>query len=321
MANDKSVMAVIRAARPTFRNNDDKVAFAVHASFLAAGYVLTAVGPPAFSDSALSSSSTDEVGMEEWNELDGEYAFVYINPEKGSKKVLVKCLVMNGKLLVDALADGSSRPVHLEIDVGEYVGEDGGSNYSTQFKNLENLVKNLDTEVLSKLYGSASSTSGSSSNLESSERSERSTTEPVSGPSGFYTGPSGPYTDPSGIIYPPVMPYGGSDLLPGPGAGIYPSSLSGVVTVEACFLDPVTLVGLVALESLGLALIPLGQKVFHQVPVLIPMGPRVFLVLSLIDLQGIHGGGEVALIQIWSISAAAQISFRYAVQDMSFVIK
>ncbi|CAN6576247.1 unnamed protein product [Malus baccata var. baccata] len=227
MANDKSVMAVIRAARPTFRNNDDKVSFAVHASFLAAGYVLTASGPPAFSDSALSSSSTDEVGMEQWNELDGEYAFVYINPEKGSKKVLVKCLVMNDKLLVDALADGSSQPVHLEIDVGEYVGEDGGSNYSTQFKNLENLVKNLDTEVLSKLYGSASSTSGSSSNLESSERSERSTTEPVSRPSGFYTGPPDPYTDPSGIVYPPIMPYGGSDLLPGPGAGIYPSRGGG----------------------------------------------------------------------------------------------
>ena len=58
MANEKSVMAVIRAARPTFRNNSDKVAFAVHASFAASGYELVATGPPAFSDSALSSSST-----------------------------------------------------------------------------------------------------------------------------------------------------------------------------------------------------------------------------------------------------------------------
>lgn len=57
----------------------------------------------------------DEVGMDQWNELDDEYAFVYVNPEKGSKNVLVKCLVMNDKLLVDALADGSSEPVHLEI--------------------------------------------------------------------------------------------------------------------------------------------------------------------------------------------------------------
>ncbi|GKV14465.1 hypothetical protein SLEP1_g25345 [Rubroshorea leprosula] len=37
MANEKSVMAVIRAARPSFRNNHDKIAFAIHASFLASG--------------------------------------------------------------------------------------------------------------------------------------------------------------------------------------------------------------------------------------------------------------------------------------------
>lgn len=47
-----------------------------------------------------------------------------------------------------------------------------------------------------------------------------------------------------------------------------------------------TLVGLVALETLGLVLIPLDLQVFHQVLVLIPMGPQVFQVLSLIDLQG-----------------------------------
>ncbi|TQE05193.1 hypothetical protein C1H46_009172 [Malus baccata] len=90
---------------------------------------------------------TYEVGMEQWNELDDEYAFVYMNPENGSKNVLVKCFSMNDKLLVDALADRSFQPVHLKIDVGDYVGEDGGSNYSAQFKNLENLVDNSDEKL------------------------------------------------------------------------------------------------------------------------------------------------------------------------------
>jgi proteasome inhibitor subunit 1 (PI31) len=31
------------------------------------------------------------------------------------KKVLVKCLVMNGKLLVHALSQGFKEPLHLEI--------------------------------------------------------------------------------------------------------------------------------------------------------------------------------------------------------------
>lgn len=57
----------------------------------------------------------DEVGIEHWNDSDNEYAFVYLNPEKGGNKVLVKCLVMDDKLLIDALADGASEPVHLEI--------------------------------------------------------------------------------------------------------------------------------------------------------------------------------------------------------------
>lgn len=51
-------MAVIRAARPTFRNPHDKLAFSVHAAFLASGFVLHATGPSASTDDALSSSST-----------------------------------------------------------------------------------------------------------------------------------------------------------------------------------------------------------------------------------------------------------------------
>lgn len=58
MANEQSVIAVIRAARPTFRNAHDKAAFAVHAAFLASGFVLHATGPSASVDDALSSSST-----------------------------------------------------------------------------------------------------------------------------------------------------------------------------------------------------------------------------------------------------------------------
>lgn len=57
MATEQSVMAVIRAARPQFRTGADKAAFAVHAAFAAAGYVLHATGPAAFADDALSISS------------------------------------------------------------------------------------------------------------------------------------------------------------------------------------------------------------------------------------------------------------------------
>ncbi|KAG6697485.1 hypothetical protein I3842_09G202400 [Carya illinoinensis] len=144
MVDDKSVMAVVRAARPSFCNNHDKIAFAV--------------------------------GMDQWNGLDDEYTFVYANPDKGSKKVLVKCLEMEDKLLVDALADGDSEPFRLwgwwvfHCSVEDYAGENGGTNYSGQYKNLAELVKKLDTEILSKLDGSSLP---SSSNNASRERASR----------------------------------------------------------------------------------------------------------------------------------------------------
>ncbi|XP_052117734.1 probable proteasome inhibitor [Arachis duranensis] len=90
-------------------------AIVVHATFLSSGYLLTTTGPQALFDDALSHPSTEEVSVENWNQLDQEYVFVYVNPKKVSNKVPVKCLVINEKLLIDALKEGSSDPAHLEI--------------------------------------------------------------------------------------------------------------------------------------------------------------------------------------------------------------
>ncbi|KAG5011963.1 hypothetical protein JHK82_024138 [Glycine max] len=215
MASEKLVLAVIRAARPTFRNQNDKIAFAVHSSFLTSGYVLTATGPQALSDNAFSDPSNDEVSVDHWNELNDEYAFVYANPEKGSEKVLVKCLVMNDKLLVHAFTQGSSEPLSLEIDVGDYAGEDGVSNYSQQFKNLDKLVKKIDGDILSKLDGSAKASSSSRSS-ETSNRTRQEIPDPVAG----FGEPGGP---PTQFIFPSVPIGSGSDLVPGPAAGVFPS--------------------------------------------------------------------------------------------------
>ncbi|KAK6152488.1 hypothetical protein DH2020_015123 [Rehmannia glutinosa] len=171
MATEQSTMAVIRAARPSFRNRHDKVAFAIHAAFLSAGYILNSTGASAFSDDALSSSSADEVGIDNWNEVEDNYGFVYSNPEKGSKKVLMKCLVMNDKLLVDVLREGDSEPLHLEIDSETDIRDD------------------RDRAVTG-----------------------------VADPEEPYISPP-----PSGYNVPPIPAFGGGDLFPGPGAGMYPT--------------------------------------------------------------------------------------------------
>ncbi|GAB4833881.1 hypothetical protein Ancab_032129 [Ancistrocladus abbreviatus] len=218
MATEKSVMAVIRASRPCFRNNHDKVAFAVHASFLASGFVLVATGPPAFAESALSSSSTEEVGIENWNEVEDEYAFVYVNTEKGNKKVLVKCLAMGDKLVVDALSDGASEPVHVELNVDDYIEENAGNNYNEQYKNLGKLVSSLDSNVLSKLDAPSarSSTAGASSSRRSENPSRDTEEQDVDREL------EGVPDLRSRVAFPPIGPIGSGDLVPGPGAGMYP---------------------------------------------------------------------------------------------------
>jgi len=50
MVTDAAAMAVVRAARPALRGAHDGVAFAAHATFLAAGYSLCAVGPAVLAD-------------------------------------------------------------------------------------------------------------------------------------------------------------------------------------------------------------------------------------------------------------------------------
>ncbi|KAM7265105.1 hypothetical protein ACFE04_002788 [Oxalis oulophora] len=225
MANETSVMAVIRASRPNFRNNYDKAAFAIHSSFIASGYTLTATGPHAFDDSALSSSSTVEVGIDHWNDREDEYAFLYVNP-KNLKRVLVKCLVIGDKLVVDALANGASAPVHLEVNVNDYVNVDGGENYADQYKNLEHLVDKANEEFLNKLDDSKKKPAASdvpSSSTQTHEEESRQDLRDVTGPGVGFFNPRGPMVDRSGFVVPPINPYEGSDLFPGPGAGMYPT--------------------------------------------------------------------------------------------------
>ncbi|KAJ0797891.1 putative PI31 proteasome regulator [Helianthus annuus] len=220
MATEQSVLAIIRASRPNFNNSADKIAFAIHSIFLASGFNLNATGPPAFTDDALTAPFNDDAGIEGWNEVEDNYAFVYSSPD-GSKKVVVKCLVMNKQLFVDALAFGSSDPVHLEINIDDYAGESDDTKYSSQYKNLGKLVDSVNKGVVAKLSGSSNaSTSNATSSEQKAEDADRD--QPRGVPFGLED-PYSPY-HPSGVVMPPVYPnIGGGDLYPQPPAGVFPT--------------------------------------------------------------------------------------------------
>ncbi|XP_042374288.1 probable proteasome inhibitor [Zingiber officinale] len=222
MASDSSVMAVIRASRPSFRNDHDKVVFAVHASFLAAGFSLVATGARALSENP--PTDGEEVGIDGWNEPEDAYAFVYTKTVNGSKKIVsVKCLPIGDELAVDVLDlnEQKKEPLNLQIDIKEYVSDvaDQSSNYSKMYKNLKGLVDNLGAGLLAKLEPKFES---SSSALSADKRRRDTTSEP----SLIIAGQQEPY-DP-GLVYPPIPASGISDIYPSPGAGFFPHRGSGI---------------------------------------------------------------------------------------------
>ncbi|KAG6519741.1 hypothetical protein ZIOFF_023249 [Zingiber officinale] len=262
MASDSSVMAVIRASRPSFRNDHDKVVFAVHASFLAAGFSLVATGARALSENP--PTDGEEVGIDGWNEPEDAYAFVYTKTVNGSKKIVsVKCLPIGDELAVDVLDlnEQKKEPLNLQIDIKEYVSDvaDQSSNYSKMYKNLKGLVDNLGAGLLAKLEPKFESSSSAlrkvltrvdmgtvvweeflfsrhqswvSSGVGqvvrgldegSADKRRRDTT---SEPSLIIAGQQEPY-DP-GLVYPPIPASGISDIYPSPGAGFFPHRGSGI---------------------------------------------------------------------------------------------
>ncbi|XP_031474115.1 probable proteasome inhibitor isoform X1 [Nymphaea colorata] len=223
MASDKSVMAVIRASRPSFRNDHDKVAFLVHASFFSADYVLTAAGKSALGEiSSLLSIGEEEVGTEGWNELEDSYGFLYKKTDdKGRKKtVLVKCLAFGDILTVDAVPTGDGErkaPLDLQIKVGDYVRDGSSANYSELYKNLPEFVKNINGSILSKLEDQPEEGSSSSkSRLQIGE--EHGQGQPDIG---FGREPGTTSIRPAPA--PPIPPLGANDLYPSLGAGMYPA--------------------------------------------------------------------------------------------------
>ncbi|ONK61110.1 uncharacterized protein A4U43_C08F26350 [Asparagus officinalis] len=219
MATDNSVMAVIRASRPNFRNPSDRMAFAVHASFLAAGYSLISTGPSAFSENP---PTGDEVGIEGWNEFEDSYAFVYLKSDKGQKiPILVKCLAIGDALVVDVLnlREDKKEPFHVQINMNEHLVEgDNKVNYGEMYKNLPRLVENLNANILNKVESKTESSSAGSSGNGSGDNTRR---EPV------HMFPVERQQPPPVLRYPPVPASGGSDLFPGPGAGVFPDRGTG----------------------------------------------------------------------------------------------
>ena len=175
MATSATVLAIVRAARPVFRQRADALAFALHAALLAEGFVLVAAGAAA-EDEPSADAALHEAGPDGWNASADEYAFRYRQESAGGGTVVLKALSASGKLFVDAAgAATAAAAAHLELrrvpppsslparreraptdafprnSVDEYTTDKLGSGYADVYSNLEGLLARVRASLLPTL--------------------------------------------------------------------------------------------------------------------------------------------------------------------------
>lgn len=141
MTSSTAVAALIRAFRPEYASDHDKVVFAVHAVVLANGFTLVGVGEE--DHDAVPPPDAPEVGIEGWNASQEVYTFRYVDSLGAKSAVLVKCLAVGKRLLVNFLALGGEAPPETATidDVGEYTTE--SHDVIKGYKNFAGLVDRL----------------------------------------------------------------------------------------------------------------------------------------------------------------------------------
>jgi proteasome inhibitor subunit 1 (PI31) len=220
MASASSVLAVIRAAHPELKSKQDRLAFAIHATFLASGYRLVGTGAAEVDPEEGLPGPEDDVSIEGWNSLGDAYTLRYVKDgDEQARPVVLSMLVVGDKLLVDATRLGSQgEGVHnLELKVDDYVTESESQNYAQLYKNLDDLVGRVQGSIIRKL---------SSEEAQDKKAAATPTTGGLpEGPGAFMPrpGPS-PLVDDSQRRIPGIPAAGGydPDLMPGGGAGIPP---------------------------------------------------------------------------------------------------
>lgn len=145
MAPGTAVSALIRALRPSFSSPHDKVVFSVHAVVLADGYTLVGVGESTQED--IPSQDAPEVDLTGWNTGDGIYTFKYTDASGSRSPLLVKCLAVGKRLLVNFLAFGQDSPPEAITvdDVAEYTTD--STDATKGFKNFGSLVDRLTSAL------------------------------------------------------------------------------------------------------------------------------------------------------------------------------
>lgn len=229
MASAPAVSALLRAYRPELSLEAEKTAFVVHLTFLASGFELVASGDRADADASGGPPSGEPI--QGWNQVPGEYAFLYAYPKlpgtSTSQQAYLKCLSVGDVMMVDAcskdqglaaagaaargtasgeVAAGASTTVlHTELRMSDFVraaaggvGEEkraGTYSVDDMYKNLEGLVNTVATDICLPLLAGHREASDEGAGGSARAQGQASSTAPSTGTGSGSEAPSRPPPD------------------------------------------------------------------------------------------------------------------------------
>lgn len=145
---EHKILQSLTESKPQLRNEFDAVVAVLHLTMRELGFRCT--GLTEKSQSNNNNAYDDKALPDGWNESHDSYSFQYKHTQS-SLNFLVKCLVMNDKLLIHGASKEDNKVFSLEISVKDYVNTNSLSNYDGLYKQLDKLTALFKINITSKL--------------------------------------------------------------------------------------------------------------------------------------------------------------------------
>lgn len=141
-----TLLAIVKASRPSFKSRGCRLAYAIHAFFLSRGGTVVAVGQQA-DDIATDATPTEEVDMVGWDDQQDHFAFCYLPEDGNTQNTLQVIIDISNDILVVHWASVNRKgpikgPKSLQLQISDYTRDATGVQEG--YDNLDQLVNKLN---------------------------------------------------------------------------------------------------------------------------------------------------------------------------------
>jgi hypothetical protein len=145
--NVEDIVAAFDEQKPQLRNGFDGISLVLHFVMRKMGFTFLGCG-----ENNDENANKQVIAPEGWNNSTDSYSFRYRHP-KSSMTFIIKNLVMGNKFLIHGLGIEDGNIHSFEININDFINQGiAMDNYSSLFKNLDNLISLFKKNIIDKLF-------------------------------------------------------------------------------------------------------------------------------------------------------------------------